>query len=192
MVAQLRRLPIPGRHNVYNALGAAAIALHLGLEIGEVVAALGTAAVSAMRMELVESASGLTILNDAYNANPSSMRAAVETLRTMDTTGSRIAVLGDMAELGSLSEIAHFEIGELVAAANLDHLVTVGERALRIADGARAAGMAAERVRPCATAEEAVEVLDDLLERGDIVLVKASRVMGLERVVEGMVSPRVG
>jgi len=186
------KLSIPGRHNVYNALGAAAIALHLGLEIDEVAAALGTAVVSAMRMELVESASGVTILNDAYNANPSSMRAAVETLRTMDTTGSRIAVLGDMAELGSLSEIAHFEIGELVAAANFDHLVTVGERALRIADGARAAGMAAERVRPCASSEEAVEVLDDLLERGDIVLVKASRVMGLERVVEGMVSPRVG
>jgi UDP-N-acetylmuramoyl-tripeptide--D-alanyl-D-alanine ligase len=186
------RLPIPGRHNVYNALGAAAIALHLGQEIDAVATALGTAAVSGMRMELIESAAGVTILNDAYNANPSSMRAAVETLRTVETAGSRIAVLGDMAELGSLSEIAHFEIGESVAAANLDHLVTVGERALRIADGARASGMAAERVRPCATSEEAVEVLDDLLERGDVVLVKASRVMGLERVVEGMVSPRVG
>ncbi len=186
------RLPIPGRHNVYNALGAAAVALHLGLGIDAISEALGTAVVSGMRMELVESAAGVTILNDAYNANPSSMRAAVETLRTIETSGARIAVLGDMAELGSLSEIAHFEIGEAVAAAGFDHLVTVGERALRISDGARAAGMAADRVRPCANPGEAVEVLDDLLERGDVVLVKASRVMGLEQVVEGMVSPRVG
>jgi UDP-N-acetylmuramoyl-tripeptide--D-alanyl-D-alanine ligase len=185
-------LPVPGRHNVYNALGVAAVALHLGQTPADVAEALRSAVVSGMRMELVQSASGITIINDAYNANPTSMHAAVETLGNVDTSGQRVAVLGDMAELGSLSEIAHFELGEAVAAERIDQLLTVGERARRVADGARAAGMPADRVRPCATPDEAVEVLDDLLERGDVVLVKASRVMGLERVVEGMVSPRAG
>ncbi|MDO9108293.1 MAG: UDP-N-acetylmuramoyl-tripeptide--D-alanyl-D-alanine ligase, partial [Coriobacteriia bacterium] len=95
------------------------------------------------------------------------------------------------AELGSLTELAHFRIGEEVARLEIDVLVTVGERARRIADGARAEGMSDELIRPCRTPEEATEVLDDLLAAGDAVLVKASRVMGLERIVEGIVDPRV-
>lgn len=183
-------LAVPGRHNVYNALAAAAIALHLGVTPAAVAEGLGAASLSAMRMEVFVSASGVTVINDAYNANPVSMHAAVETLAEMQTNGRRIAVLGDMAELGSLTEIAHFRIGEHVARSPIDVLVTVGPRAQRIAQGARAEGMPAEMVRACAEAPEAVEVLDDLLTSGDIVLVKASRVMGLEAVAEGIVNPR--
>jgi len=183
-------LPVPGRHNVYNALAAAAIALHLGVEPKAVAAGLSGASLSAMRMQLFTSASGVTVINDAYNANPVSMRAAIETLAEMDAEGQRIAVLGDMAELGSLTEVAHFRIGEQVARLPIDTLVTVGPRAQRIAQGARAEGMAADAVRACAHAAEAVEVLDDLLAPGDVVLVKASRVMGLEAVCEGIVNPR--
>jgi UDP-N-acetylmuramoyl-tripeptide--D-alanyl-D-alanine ligase len=102
----------------------------------------------------------------------------------------RIAVLGDMAELGSLTELAHFRLGEQVARLAVDVLVTVGPRAVRIGEGATAEGMSADRVRICSEAPEALEVLDDLLASGDAVLVKASRVMGLESVVEGIVSPR--
>ena len=184
-------LPLPGRHNVYNALAAAAVGLYLELPLSDVVAGLMHATFSKWRMETFQSASGITIINDAYNANPASMRAAIATLREMPAEGRRIAVLGDMAELGSLAELAHFEVGEFAAAAGIDALVTVGERARRIADGARAAGMLGTSVRPCASAAEASEVLDDLLSPGDVVLVKASRVMGLELVVEGMVEPRV-
>jgi UDP-N-acetylmuramoyl-tripeptide--D-alanyl-D-alanine ligase len=97
-----------------------------------------------------------------------------------------------MAELGSLTEMAHFRIGEAVARLPIDVLVTVGEKARRIAEGATAEGMPPLAVRPCASPDEAIEVLDDTVEPGDVVLVKASRVMGLERVVEGIVSPRVG
>jgi len=184
------QLPVPGRHNVYNALAAAAIGLHLGLSPEAIGAGLAAAELSAMRMQVFESASGVTVINDAYNANPVSMRAAIETLSDMQTAGRRVAVLGDMAELGSLTEVAHFRIGEQVARLPIDVLVTVGPRAERIAQGARAEGMPSVQVRPCAEVPEAVEVLDDLLSSGDVVLVKASRVMGLEAIAEGIVNPR--
>lgn len=184
-------LAVPGRHNVYNALAAAAIAMHLGLEPDDIALGLAKASAGEMRMQSFTSAGGIHVINDAYNANPTSMRAAIETLAGMSTAERRIAVLGDMAELGSLAELAHFRIGEEVAVLPIDVLVTVGERASRIADGARARGMDPQAIRPCATADEASEVLDDLLEPEDVVLVKGSRVMGLERVVEGIVEPRV-
>lgn len=184
-------LPVPGRHNVYNALAAAAVGLYLGLTPDEVVRGLESATFSKWRMETFQSATGITIINDAYNANPASMRAALSALGDVPTRGRRIAVLGDMAELGSLAELAHFQIGEQVPISAVDVLVTVGERGRRIAEGALAAGMPEDSVRPCVSADEASEVLDDLTAPGDTVLVKASRVMGLERVVEGMIEPRV-
>lgn len=183
-------LPVPGRHNVYNALAAAAVGLRLGVSLERVVEALSSATVTAMRMQMFSAASGVTVINDAYNANPVSMRAAVETLAEMTPAGRRVAVLGDMAELGSLTELAHFRLGEAVARSGIEALVTVGPRATRIADGAKAAGMPAEAVLPCTQVAEAIEVLDDLLGEDDVVLVKASRVMGLEAVVEGIVNPR--
>lgn len=185
------RLSVPGRHNVYNALAAAAIARDLGADCDDIAEGMADVHLSAMRMQVFETASGVTVINDAYNANPVSMRAAIETLLEMRAPTRRIAVLGDMAELGSLSELAHFQLGEMVGRRGIDVLVTVGPRAARIGEGARVGGMPAENVRSCATVEEASEVLDDLLEPEDIVLVKASRIMGLERVVEGIVNPRV-
>ncbi|MCL4079109.1 UDP-N-acetylmuramoyl-tripeptide--D-alanyl-D-alanine ligase [Coriobacteriia bacterium Es71-Z0120] len=184
-------LPVLGKHNVYNALAAAAVALDLGVEAERIVDGLAGANMSGMRMDVFESASGVTVINDAYNANPVSMRAAIAALTDVRAPGRRVAVLGDMAELGSLAELAHFQLGEEVARSRIDVLVTVGSLARRIAEGARAEGMDPDSIRPCATPEEASEVLDDLLEPGDAVLVKASRVMGLERVVEGITEPHV-
>ena len=182
-------LGVPGRHNVYNALAASAVALHLGVSIDRLVSSLASAEVSAMRMQVFTSADGVTVINDAYNANPVSMQAAVVTLAEMDSASRRIAVLGDMAELGSLTELAHFRVGEEVARHNVDVLVTVGPRARHIADGARAEGMSAAQVHDCMTAAEASEVLRGVLRHNDAVLVKASRVMCLESVVEEIVSP---
>jgi UDP-N-acetylmuramoyl-tripeptide--D-alanyl-D-alanine ligase len=183
------RLPLPGRHNAYTAAAAAAVALHLGLDLGEVCQGLEHAKTTGMRMEVFAVASGVTLINDAYNANPTSMRAAINALTDIETAGRRVAVLGDMAELGSLSELAHFRLGEQVAVSGIDRLVTVGERARRIAEGARAAGMPPEAVLACLTTNEATSVLDDMLAPDDTVLVKASRSMNLERVVEGIVRP---
>jgi UDP-N-acetylmuramoyl-tripeptide--D-alanyl-D-alanine ligase len=177
-------LPLPGRHHAYTAAAAAAAAMYLGVSLKDVAARLATVRMTGMRMQVFMAANGITVVNDAYNANPTSMRAAVVALADMRAKGARVAVLGDMAELGSLTELAHFRIGEAVEASGIERLVTVGERAKRIAEGAVAAGMPAEDVRPCATVSEASEVLDDLLVSGDVVLVKASRSMGLERIVE--------
>ena len=185
-------LPVPGRHNVYNALAAAAVALRLAVPLSDIAQGLATATLSGMRMEVFTVASGIVVINDAYNASPTSMRAALETLAGMKVTGRRVAVLGDMGELGNLSELAHLELGEFAASLGLDALVVAGRKARRIGEGARAAGMPRTAVRPCATPEEALEVLDDILEPGDVVLVKASRAMRLETVVEGLVNPRVG
>lgn len=184
-------LSAPGRHNVYNALAAVAVGRYLDVPLEDIVRGLEGATFSRWRMETFVSANGVTVINDAYNANPTSMRAAVEALEGVATTGRRIAVLGDMAELGSLTELAHFELGKQVARSSVDILVAVGGLGERIAAGARSAGMSEDVVRPCVDAVEAVEVLDDIVEPGDTVLVKASRVMGLEAVVEGMMNPRV-
>lgn len=185
-------LPVSGRHNVYNALAAAAVALRLAVPLSDIAQGLAAATLTGMRMEVLTVASGVTVINDAYNANPTSMRAALDTLAGMKVTGSRVAVLGDMGELGNLSELAHLELGEYAASLGLDALVAVGRKARRIGEGARAAGMGQASIRPCATPEEALEVLDDILEPGDVVLVKASRSMRLETIVEGLVNPRVG
>ena len=177
-------LPVPGRHHAYTAAAAAAAALQLGVTLDQIALRLADVRVSDMRMQVFVAANGVTVINDAYNASPTSMRAAVATLADMHAQGARIAVLGDMAELGSLSELAHFRLGEEVARSGVESLVTAGPRASRIAEGALASGMPASAVRPCANVEEASEVLDDLVHAGDVVLVKASRSMGLERIVE--------
>ncbi|MDO8915366.1 MAG: UDP-N-acetylmuramoyl-tripeptide--D-alanyl-D-alanine ligase [Coriobacteriia bacterium] len=183
-------LPLPGRHNAYNAAAAAAVALRLGVGLTDIAEGLAHVELTEWRMQVFTAANGVTVVNDAYNANPTSMRAAIDTLSGMRPEGRRIAVLGDMRELGSLAELAHFRLGEQIARAPIDVLVTVGDLGRRIAEGAQAEGMDAAAVRACAGAEEASEVLDDLLAPGDAVLVKASRSMGLERVVEGIVHPR--
>jgi UDP-N-acetylmuramoyl-tripeptide--D-alanyl-D-alanine ligase len=185
------RLPVPGRHNAYTAAAAAAVAIHLGVPLADVATGLEHVTVTDMRMQVFTAANGVTVINDAYNANPTSMRAAISALADIRTQGRRIAVLGDMAELGSLSELAHFKLGEQVAHSGIEGLVTVGALARRISEGARAAGMESASVRPCSSMQEASEVLDDLLTSGDTVLVKASRTMGLESVVEGILRPHV-
>lgn len=185
------QLPVPGRHNAYTAAAAAAVARYLGASLADVAAGLEQVTVTDMRMQVFTAANGVTVINDAYNANPTSMRAAVSTLADIRTGGRRIAVLGDMAELGSLAELSHFKLGEQVAHSRIEGLVTVGTLARRISEGARAAGMDTTAVRPCATVDEASEVLDDLLKGGDTVLVKASRSVGLESVVEGILRPHV-
>jgi UDP-N-acetylmuramoyl-tripeptide--D-alanyl-D-alanine ligase len=180
-------LGIPGRHNVYNATAAAAVGLYLDTDLDTVVSGLESACGSPMRMEVFETVDGITVVNDAYNANPTSMRAAVTALS--DIQGERhVAVLGDMGELGSLADLAHFRIGEQVARSNVDRLVTVGVLARRIAEGARAEGMPIEHIESVDDAAAASALVRALAMPDDIVLVKASRVMGLEAVVEGLTS----
>jgi UDP-N-acetylmuramoyl-tripeptide--D-alanyl-D-alanine ligase len=181
---QLRLL---GRHQAGNAAAAAGVALSLGMELADVAAALADAgAASRWRMEPHERLDGVLVLNDAYNANPDSMRAALETTAAIvrSRQGRGIAVLGPMRELGSASAEAHREVGGWAIEAGMDAVVVVGEDARSILEGAEAAGASEAVLMPDGPA--AVDWLDKRLEAGDVVLVKASRADGLERVAHAL------
>lgn len=180
------KLPFPGRHNVYNALAAGAIGLHLGLSLSDVKKGLEGCTLSKMRMEVFTTADGVTVINDAYNANPTSMRAALFALRDMNRNSRRIAVLGDMLELGKIADVSHFEIGELVGELGVDLLITVGEKSRRIAEGALRRGLNSKNVFTCDGVTEAGRILREKTEPTDVVLVKASRGMGLEGVIDSL------
>ncbi|MGH2357839.1 MAG: UDP-N-acetylmuramoyl-tripeptide--D-alanyl-D-alanine ligase [Candidatus Limnocylindria bacterium] len=179
------RSATPGRHLVPHALAAAAVGEHLGVPLDEVEAALATGSHADHRMSLAQSADGANIVDDTYNASPVSVAAALDFLAEtpVGTGGRRLAVLGDMLELGPDEERLHRQIGAK-AAGIVDALVTVGERGGWIADAARAAGLA--RVTETLDAEEAAAAVErDLAPGGgDLVLVKASRGIGLERTVD--------
>lgn len=182
------RLSLPGRHNVSNALSAAAVGHVLGIGCEEIVHALSCATGSGMRQEIVEGPAGIRVINDAYNANPDSMRAAIALLSEMPCTGVRIAVLGDMGELGEDEVRLHEVVGAQVAHAGIDLLVTAGPLGHAVAAGARAAGMCGDSVIETETREAAGALLDNTVGAGDLVLVKASRFMEFEHIVEGLVS----
>ncbi len=180
-------LSLPGRHNVYNALAAATAAFYLGLKPPSIVHGLARAEASGMRMEILRSPRGITVVNDAYNANPDSMRASLDTLKSMDCPARRIAVLGDMAELGEQEYDLHVQLGHTAAEASLDQLVCIGSLAGGIATGAVESGMPADTVHRFDSVDDARSFLLDFLDEGDLVLLKASRCMGLERLMEGVV-----
>lgn len=186
------KLPFPGRHQVHNALAAAAVADCLGVPWPRIKEGLEAASLSGMRMDLLDGGPGITILNDAYNASPVSVEAALETLSDIETPGRRIAVLGDMLELGDMSEDAHARAGELAAELKMDKLVAVGQHAAIMASGARRSGMAAADVSVCHTVGEAREILEDLVVPGDTLLLKASRKVGLEELADMVTGPGRG
>lgn len=196
-------LRLYGEHHVSNALAAAAVAHTLGMSVDEIATALsGAGTLSRWRMEVTERADGVTIVNDAYNANPESMRAALRALVAMGGAakadgGRTWAVLGAMAELGDASLAEHDAVGRLAVRLNVSRLVAVGGReASWLQLGAYNEGSWGEESVLVSDAQAAVDLLRSELRPGDVVLVKASRSVGLERVAlallerEGEVSDR--
>jgi UDP-N-acetylmuramoyl-tripeptide--D-alanyl-D-alanine ligase len=187
-------LTLHGAHHVSNALAAAAVALELGADLASVGAGLHQVkAVSRWRMQLSQRADGLTVINDAYNANPESMRAALQALAAMGApAGGRQrrthAVLGVMAELGPESAAAHRELGATAALLGVQRLVVVGAAAHGIADGAVAAGLDPNRVVVADDVAAAIALLESDLGPDDVVLVKASRSADLQRVAEALLA----
>ncbi|PYJ22202.1 MAG: UDP-N-acetylmuramoyl-tripeptide--D-alanyl-D-alanine ligase, partial [Verrucomicrobia bacterium] len=125
---------------------------------------------------------GVRFIDDSYNANPDSMKAALRTLVELDADGKRIAVLGEMRELGSASELAHRDVGETAATFRIDQLITIGDMAEVIARGARAGGL--EKTAAVRSTREAAELLSEIAEPGDLILVKGSRSARTEQVIE--------
>jgi len=179
----LVRLRTVGRHNVYNALAAAAAALAAGMQPEAVKFGLEEFHPVAMRSELKD-VKGRTVLADHYNANPGSMQAALETLASLKTGKHTIAVLGDMLELGDTAAASHSSIGAAAANLGIDLLITVGPLARHIAEGAIAAGMARDRVFEAETTSRGAALLREHSRPGDTVLIKGSRGMKMEKVLE--------
>ncbi len=182
-------LNILGKHNVYNALAASGAALALGLPLQDVVKGLASFKAVTGRMKMVKK-NGLTILDDCYNANPDSMKAALHTLESFGCGRRKIAVLGDMLELGQESSKKHWEIGEIIGQLGVAMLYTIGPQSQLLAQAALQSGIALEKINRFSPGEEQLLIrsLKDNRQRGDVMLFKASHGLHLEKVVAGILN----
>ena len=181
-------VPMLGRHTACNALAAIAAGRKMGLGEDVIIESLSQARGPEMRLQL-QQAGGVRVLNDAYNANPNSMKAAIETVGGLETAGRRIAVLGDMKELGQATERYHREIGEFAAkSGNLHFLVCVGEQGPLVAEAAINAGFGPDRIVRYRDALSASVELPPVLRDGDLILLKASRSVHLEEIAKAILA----
>jgi UDP-N-acetylmuramoyl-tripeptide--D-alanyl-D-alanine ligase len=173
------RLPIPGRHMVSNAVIAAAVGHEAELPLDEISKALTQVSLTPGRLQILEHA-GVKIINDAYNANPDSMRVSLTTMGAMKPNGKTFALLGEMGELGQGAEIAHREIGLLAVSEGFDHICSVGDGARAYTD--RLAADADQVVHHFASREEAADFLKQTATAGDLVLLKGSRSAAMDTI----------
>lgn len=175
------KINVPGKHNIYNALAAVCTGLGFQMNISDIIDGIGDYTPSGMRQTVSVSKSGFRIINAAYNASPDSMKAALLMLHDIPCQGKRVAVLGDMLELGEASVTYHEEVGRYVEDYEIDLLVTIGELAKYIARGA-----GQTETLCCEAIEETVVKLKELLHPEDVILVKASRGMRLEQIASAL------
>jgi UDP-N-acetylmuramoyl-tripeptide--D-alanyl-D-alanine ligase len=177
-------VPVWGRHHINSALAAIAVGRMLGFDFEEIAVALLNYKAVPMRCEVSE-IRGTTIINDTYNSNPTAMRAALELLREFDVTGRRIVISGDMAELGSHSVAMHWQMGkDIVHIGGAELVIACGRFARHVTSGARSTGLMRSRAVPCDTLEEAMPYFRQAVLPGDVVLVKGSRYMAMERLID--------
>lgn len=178
-------LPLPGQHNVINALAALAVARYFEVTESNMKDGLSRLKLTGMRIEVIRAASGLTLLNDAYNASPTSMKAAIDVLQSMKCSGSKFAVLGDMLELGPEEAEFHKEIGYYLDPSLTDYVYTYGPLSINIAKAAEER-FGEERVKAFTDKAELTAVLSNQCSAKDIVLFKGSRGMKLEEVLQSL------
>jgi len=179
-------VPVPGRHNVLNGLAALAVGWRLGIEPEAMARGLASFRPSAMRMHFVKASGGFTLIDDTYNANPASVRCAIDA--ALQHAGQRrvIAILGDMLELGDSAAAGHAELGEYAASAGVSGLVTVGSLAALAAQGAVRAGLDPRRCRACDDNVSAARAATEMADADDVILVKGSRGMRMEQIVSAL------
>jgi len=179
-------VPVPGRHNVLNGLAALAVGWRLGIEPEAMARGLASFRPSAMRMHFVQAPRGFTVIDDTYNANPASVRCAIDA--ALQHAGQRrvIAILGDMLELGDSAAAGHAELGEYAASAGVSGLVTVGSLAALAAQGAVRAGLDPRRCRACDDNVSAARAATEMADADDVILVKGSRGMRMEQIVSAL------
>lgn len=181
-------LNLRGYHSVSNAMAAASIGYKAGIEIATIVDALSHAEPVVGRQRILENRDKVTVIDDAYNASPDSMRASLVTFDAMEVTGRKIAVLGDMGELGTYAQACHEGIGSFAATLSLDLMICIGDLSRYIAKAASQVGFPEEKILQVNSISEVLSELESTLESGDAVLIKASHFMGLDRVVGGLVN----
>lgn len=179
------RLGVLGRHNVSNAMAAIAVARRFGMDHDEIAGRLATFSLPPMRLE-ARRVGRLTLVNDAYNANPASMMAAVGVLSEMTSAKRRVLIVGDMRELGEQSERLHREVGEKIAAGDVQVVIAVGERAKLVAQTVKRASGGEKETHAFASTDLARKRLISYLRPDDAVLIKGSRALGLERLAEAI------
>jgi UDP-N-acetylmuramoyl-tripeptide--D-alanyl-D-alanine ligase len=178
-------IKVPGTHNVTNALAAAAVGYSLNLPGSMIAQGLAKFRPAAMRSQVVTHR-GVQVINDCYNANPASMKAALQLLGEWTPARERVAVLGDMLELGREAQQMHREVGRFVAGLPLSRLIVCGDLGREIAAGAKQGGMPHQAIVQVADTAAAADLLKKSCRRGDVVLVKASRGMRMEQIVQGL------
>jgi UDP-N-acetylmuramoyl-tripeptide--D-alanyl-D-alanine ligase len=183
-------LRLLGRHFVPNALSAVAVACLFGVEIKQAKEAIENFQSFPMRMEVIPLKGGKTLINDAYNANPYSMELSLETLAEVRGKGRAIAVLGDMLELGNFAKEAHEQLGEKVSELAIDFLFALGEEAPIVVESAIRHGFPIERTRVVESHSEAISLLRQMVQNGDWILVKGSRRLAMEKIIEGLTEGR--
>ena len=186
-------LPSPGRFNVLNALFAVAVGGHLQISLDSIARALLRWTPPKMRLEVLKTPGGVTILSDAYNAAPDSMIGALETLREtpVGAGGRRIAVLGEMKELGDFGPEGHGIVGRAATKAAPDLLLLVGPMTSHIADAAREAGFPADHIQQFGSTSDAVTAVPPMVHGGDVVLIKGSRSLAMEALTAALTAERV-
>jgi UDP-N-acetylmuramoyl-tripeptide--D-alanyl-D-alanine ligase len=173
---------VPGVHNIYNALAAVAVGIETGIPVDDIIEGIADFSSTKMRLDIT-SHNGIKIINDTYNASPQSMEAAINVLKDVSGSKRTIAVLGDMLEMGKFGYKAHNSIGKFAVSKGIDYIISVGENARGIVQGALEAGAKASGVLSFNDNAEAGRFLKDFVQNGDVVLVKGSRGMKMEEIV---------
>lgn len=181
------KIPVPGIHNIYNALASIAAGIEMGISEEKIIQGIEEFSSAKMRLNIIDN-NGVKIINDAYNASPQSVEAALTVLQDISSANRTIAVLGDMHELGEMTYDAHFHIGKFAVEQGTDYIIAVGDNAETISKGAISAGIDVNKVLKFKNNEEVSTYLKKNTKKGDIVLVKGSRGMKMEEIVNQLTS----
>ncbi|HEX2925186.1 MAG TPA: UDP-N-acetylmuramoyl-tripeptide--D-alanyl-D-alanine ligase [Ruminiclostridium sp.] len=178
-------IPVPGIHNVYNALAAIAAGIEMKIPMDTIIDGIKKFSPGNMRQSII-SHNGIKIINDAYNASPQSMQAAVNVLEEISSDSRSIAVLGDMFEMGDMAEELHYSVGSFIKDKKIDYLVTVGVNSRRISQAVADSGNTTIKLHHFENNQEALNYILGIIRPGDYVLIKGSRGMKMEQIADGI------
>jgi len=184
------KVPVPGKHNVYNALAAIAVGIEMKIPMEIIVDGIAEYSPGSMRQNII-SHKGIKIINDAYNASPQSMEAAINVLEELSARTRGIAVLGDMLEMGSMAEELHYSVGNFIKDKKISYLITVGKDSKNITRAVSDSGNCTINLRHFENNTDALEYIISIVKQGDYILIKGSRGMKMEQIAEGLLQQEI-